>query len=374
MSVIIHIISSLNPQKGGPTRFVEDLASQQVKLGHRVSIFTLYDPLSVSDSPNILELRQNGIKIFREYGFTPYMISIRQLFALLRAARSADVIHIHSLYRFLQDFSLLILPFLNSKVLFSPHGALDPYLYSRANYSLFGVLCKRFVELCLAKSFTRLTFHFTTNDEKRLCAISRLVKKSVTIPIGIHPFPQPVRKTLGGPVHYIGYIGRFHFKKNLPTLIKAFAQARSCCPTLKLVLAGPSSTLYLQQLHNLVNDLDIKQHVEFLPHLNRLQVYQLLSKLHFFALPSYSENFGISVLEALSSGTPVITSPAVNLSTIIKNYTAGIIVNPEPEALSNAICRLIQDPVLYSSLSSNALCLSRSEFQWHELAPRYSSF
>ena len=66
----------------------------------------------------------------------------------------------------------------------------------------------------------------------------------------------------------------------------------------------------------------------------------LFQKSHFFVLPSYSENFGITVLEALFSKCPVITTTETAWGDLVK-YNAGIIVEPNVKSLSEGIKKMV---------------------------------
>jgi len=91
-----------------------------------------------------------------------------------------------------------------------------------------------------------------------------------------------------------------------------------------------------------------------------------------FVLPSYSEGFSMSVLEAMSTGTPIIASPVGALSDIIENNSNGILIEPgNPKELGQAIILLLEDINLREKISKNSRSLVLEMFSKEIVSQKY---
>jgi glycosyltransferase involved in cell wall biosynthesis len=83
-----------------------------------------------------------------------------------------------------------------------------------------------------------------------------------------------------------------------------------------------------------------------------------------FALPSYSENFGIAVLEAMACGVPVVVTPEVGLAEAVTCTGAGRVVVGDPEPLGRCLAELIARPDLRVSLGRAGRRAAEERFSW----------
>lgn len=102
------------------------------------------------------------------------------------------------------------------------------------------------------------------------------------------------------------FLSRVHPKKGILNLLKAWHSVRPV--NWRLVLAGPDDGGHLIEVQRLIADLSLQDSVEYVGEINGVAKASLYENADLFILPSYSENFGVVVLEALSSGLPVITT------------------------------------------------------------------
>jgi glycosyltransferase involved in cell wall biosynthesis len=126
---------------------------------------------------------------------------------------------------------------------------------------------------------------------------------------------------------------------------------------------------YLAQLHALVSELDLEEHVSFLG--EREDVPQLVAALDMLLVPSWQEPFGRSVLEAMASGVPVIATDVGGPAELLRNGTDGLLAPPrQPRAWAQAIGRLASDPGLSHAMTSAALEQVRQRFSASQHAAR----
>ena len=89
-----------------------------------------------------------------------------------------------------------------------------------------------------------------------------------------------------------------------------------------------------------------------------------------FVLPSYSENFGIAVVEAMAAGQPVVISKHVNICREVADAEAGLVVNTDPDEVARAMETLLDDPALAERMGMNGKRLVRDCFTWDSAGPR----
>src|SRR6476661_7165966 len=158
------------------------------------------------------------------------------------------------------------------------------------------------------------------------------------------------------------YVGNIKPHKNLVRLIEAFAALRHGeLDDLKLLIIGDEISK-LPALRRAVHSLKLHKHVRFLgyqPDDTLAILYRLASV---FVFPSLYEGFGLPPLEAMASGTPVVTSNLSSLPEVTGN--AALLVDPyNPEAIADGIARVITDRTLSDELRSKGLARAR-QFSW----------
>lgn len=179
------------------------------------------------------------------------------------------------------------------------------------------------------------------------------------------------RCTLGYPRASSSQPRGFDVRKNLPLLVRAFARALPDLPEgAVLVIPGqPHSdnpTLY-PPLEPLIRALGLEQRV-LLPgpvdEDEKVLWYQLATV---YAYPSLYEGFGLSPLEAMACGTPVIAVRCTSLPEVVGD--AGLLVEPDEHAFARALVRVLNDPVLQRTLRTRGLERAHT-FTWRRTAER----
>jgi glycosyltransferase involved in cell wall biosynthesis len=163
------------------------------------------------------------------------------------------------------------------------------------------------------------------------------------------------------------FFGRLTWKKGLDRLVHAFAGTRAG----RLAIVGTDDEGLAAQLAKLVRDLCITERVRILP---RTVVgpdkEHLFAQAALFVLPSYSENFGNTVLEAMRRGVPVVVTPEVGAAEIVRESGSGLIVKGETQTLGAAICQLTQDVSLARSMGEAGRRYAVSHYTWAQVAGR----
>ncbi len=165
---------------------------------------------------------------------------------------------------------------------------------------------------------------------------------------------------------FILAVGTLESRKNLVRLVQAFDKIRRARggPRM-LALAGPNGWRY-EEVYETVNRLGLKNEVRFLGYVSDLELVLLYSMADVVAFPSLYEGIGLTVLEAMACGAPVVCSNAGALPEVAGN--AALLVNPtDTDALGNMLLRLLRNPKLRALLSKKGQAQA-AKFTWEACA------
>jgi glycosyltransferase involved in cell wall biosynthesis len=146
----------------------------------------------------------------------------------------------------------------------------------------------------------------------------------------------------------------------------AFAEACRTVNDLHLVIAGPDDGMR-QQTERLIAEAQIGGRVTFLGMLDHARKLAAFRDAVMFALPSYSENFGIAVVEAMACGVPVAISDKVNIWREVQEAGAGLVAPTTVSAVADQIVRLAREPDLVA-MGARGRQLVEQRFAWDKIA------
>lgn len=180
--------------------------------------------------------------------------------------------------------------------------------------------------------------------------------KVVLIPNGIdlagpdRPIRHRIREINNTPV--IGTIGSLNLQKGQRYLIDAFKEVVQKYPlaSLEIIGVGPLR----KSIKDQVSSLKLERNISLLG--ARSDIRKYLKHWDVFVLPSISETFGISILEAMAAGVPVVASKVGGIPDIITNNKDGLLVEPgDPKGIVRAVSEILAHPVLAAKLKRNGL-------------------
>lgn len=172
------------------------------------------------------------------------------------------------------------------------------------------------------------------------------------------------------PARYILYLGGFDQRKNVPALIRAFARVRAALDqAYVLVIAGHPpqcrSRLFPDPQQE-VEKLGLQDAVTFIGWVAEADKPLLYAGASLFVYPSLYEGFGLPPLEAMASGTPVVTSNVASIPEVVGD--AAVLVDPTDEqALAEAMVRVLTDPALQAELRHQGQARAKG-FTWERTA------
>ncbi len=164
---------------------------------------------------------------------------------------------------------------------------------------------------------------------------------------------------------YILSVGELTPQKNLEGLIRAFAMLDA--PDVTLAIAGRANGSYREaRLEPLVRELGLGKRVRFLGVIPQPTLASLYAGASAFALPSFSEGFGLPVIEAMAAGTPVAASNRSSIPEIAGD--AALLIDPDdPRQLAGALDQILTDLPLREALARRGRENAR-RFRWDRAA------
>lgn len=174
------------------------------------------------------------------------------------------------------------------------------------------------------------------------------------------------RQRAGLPEQFLLFIGTLEPRKNLPTLLDAYARIAKDT-SVPLIIGGGKGWLY-DQIFAKAEQLNLGDRIRFAGYIDDADLPLWYAAATVFTLPSLYEGFGIPLIEAMACGTPVIASTSSSLPEIVGD--AGILVSPtDADALGAAMLQLLQSPELRADLRERGLLQAR-RFSWQTMAQR----
>jgi glycosyltransferase involved in cell wall biosynthesis len=376
---ILHVVPTYLPatRYGGPIFAVHGLCRSLAARGHHVVVFTTnVDGPNDSAVPRGVPVPLDGIHV----RYFPSTI-LRRIYWSPALSRALDsdlagftLVHLHSVFLWPTWAAARLAKKARIPYVISPRGMLVKELIERKSR--------------LAKSaWIRLIEKRNLENASAIHATSQLEAEEIqrfgwrlpgvaTIPNGIDEIIDEIEgsdsdgvskdvKELTAKQPLILFLGRISWKKGLDRLLHAFALTHGG----KLAIVGPDDENLTPRLAQLARDLQVADRVQFLPRTvlgpDKEYLYQ---SAKVFVLPSYSENFGNTVLEAMRRGVPVVVTPEVGSAEIVRESGAGIVVLGDPEPLSAAIGRFMEDPGLARSMGEAGKGHVMTYYSWARIA------
>jgi len=140
-------------------------------------------------------------------------------------------------------------------------------------------------------------------------------------------------------------------------LVEAFSRVAGRRDDVHLVLAGSGDADYVMRIAGMLRDHGTSDRATITGQLDDEEKLAVLRDADVFVLPSYGENFGISVVEAMACGLPVLISDKVGIWREIAEAEAGIVTTCQSEKIADAIERLLNDPGLRTALGQHGKTL-----------------
>jgi len=304
---------------------------------------------------------------------------IRRCQESIRDRNRPDIIHIHNVWENLQHHTARAAFAAGVPYLIRPCGMLDPWSLRQSKWKKRIMLALR-VRGNLSRA---AAIHYTTATERDLARPLKLKRPAIVEPNGVLLEPEirftgdDLRRRFKlGPGPVVLFFARLHPKKGVRVLVDAFSRVleRWDCDNRRptLLLAGPDESGTRAEIERQLASLPGRNQVLFTGLLNGDDKLMALQGSDLFALPSYQENFGISVVEALAGGTPVLISDQVNIYREIEAAGVGAATPVDAAAFANALYDWLTDTPRRSAAAAKAAEWAQTTYNWDTIANRWS--
>ncbi len=304
-----------------------------------------------------------GLVTFRAtgiWGFAPGM-----LLRMNRFVRGADFVSIHSIYSF-PVFAGYLLARLHRK----PYGVWPAGVFAPIQRRI-GAKKKWLYDKLVGRRIAdqASVFFFSAGGEREEAKCLDFKAPSVIIADGFDSsgyahlpakgsFRKRYLKGHEGPL--VLFLARLNPKKGLDLLAQTMRLVAEQRPDVRLAIVGPPDPPgYENEVRAWIKSAGIESKTVLTGMVDFETKLQALADADAYVLPSYAENFGFSVFEAMASGVPVVVSDSLNYAREIASAQAGFSLTRDPKNFADVILTLLGDPALRRRMGENGAAFSR---------------
>lgn len=329
---VLHVVSRVGTEASGPSYSVCSLARALASRGHEVGLYSVRD-----GRPPVLANFSH--EMFRPARFPPGLCRSPELLSALRsAAPASDVVHSHNLWLMPNIYPGWVTRGSRAKLVISPRGTLSTWALGNSRWK------KKIVWALAQRSVVKSAdcLHATAEAEYHDIRARGFEQPVCVIPNGIDlPSPAALEGTEARPKaeqRILLYVGRLHPGKGVDRLLQAWTRLAPQRPNWCLRIVGPDNRGHEAQLRALAAGLRTPR-VTFVGAAFGAEKWGEYRNADIYVLPTQSENFGLTVAEALACGTPVITTKGAPWSGLVQERCGWWLdhgVEPLFEALRSA--------------------------------------
>lgn len=373
---VLHVISNLDLRKGGTSKTAIDLTRAQAAAGLRVTLFANFGASDQLDDVS-RQIRAAGVALELVGPVRGKLQSHPETPTVLRKLLGAgvDVVHIHALWEDAQHRAAVEARRAGVPYVWLPQGMLDPWSLSQS------ALKKKIMLAWRTRGDLNgaASMHFTTDVERDLVAPLKLRPPVIIEPLGLDfaefanlppagefvtKFPQLAGKRI------VLFLSRVHHKKGLDLLFPAFARAGG--PNDVLVIAGPVADGYQPEIDRLIDAAGVRDRTLMAGMLWGRERLAAMVDATIFVLPSYQENFGIAVAEAVAVGCPTIISDQVNIWKELQSVGGAGIVQTNVDSVATMMEQWLADESLRRQHAQRGREFARLRYDWTQIAQRWA--
>ena len=355
---VLHVCGIYLPatEWGGPTYAVANYASALQGAGVDVEVFTTTargDRALPALEPGTRDVHGVRVSYFQAPAVHQSFIAPGLAAALVRRVREFDLVHAHMLWAFPGIAASRIADIAGVPYIVTPHGSLDPWSLEQRKW-----MKRAFLLASENRTLRRAALvHYTADAERDVVPLHLRGLRSVIVPNVIEPSDEP-----RVPGDDVVILGRIHLMKGFDILVPAMREVLASRPSARLVIAGPDEGGYRAEVERMISDAGIGAAVAFMGHIDAAARTRLLASAGLVVQPSFRENFGMAIAEAMAQGVPVVVSDRVNICDDVRRADAGLVVPRDASALARAILELLADPARRERMGEHGRRLVRERY------------
>ncbi|MGC9503699.1 hormogonium polysaccharide biosynthesis glycosyltransferase HpsP [Baaleninema sp.] len=376
---ILQIVPSISLVYGGPSQMVRGFSQALARQGADVTVITTDSNGDAGQPPLEVPLNQpisqDGytVRYFRCSPFRRYKFSLDLLRWLWTHAQEYDIAHIHALFSPLSSVSAWVARQRGLPYVLRPLGTLDPADLRKKQQlkKLYAALLER---ENLAKA---AAIHFTSSEEARISERFGVQTTDWVIPLGVTPPENPenadeILQELGidrtRPL--LLFMSRIEPKKGLDLLIPALERLVAAGFDFQFALAGsnPQDPQFEKSIVDRIASSSLKNRSIVTGFVGGEVKAALLHGADLFVLPSYYENFGIAVAEAMAVGTPVAISDRVQIWEAVQGSKSGWVSLCTVDSVFDRLSQALSDLEECQKRGNNARRYASQYYSWDAIA------
>lgn len=371
---------------GGQNVYVAELAIQLAQLGYEIDIFTRRDHPKDKEvhefapGVRVILITAGPPTLVPKEELLPYMLPFRKEMEkfITRNKLNYELIHANFFMSGVVAMELkekLDLPFVITfhalgHIRSLHQGEMDRFPAERTD-----------LERLIVKNADKIIAECPQDESDLIKYYQAAPEKILTIPCGFNPehfYPLPkveCRRLLNLEQNdrVVLQLGRMVRRKGIDNVIEAFAKVNLNQPAKLVIVGGESSDMEndieLNRLRNLANELGVLAQVCFVGRKNRDELKYYYGAADVFLTTPWYEPFGITPLEAMACGTPVIGSRVGGIKHTVVDGVTGYLVDPKsPEELAQKLNELLPDQERLLSMGKNAIEHVNKNFTWRQVA------
>lgn len=374
---VLHVIPSISLSLGGPSQVVINEVKYLRQCGVDAEIVTTNDDgEKILDVPLNQRIEYQDVPVYflprfnprlKEFIFSPAITSW-----LWQNISNYDLINTHYIFSYAPTCAAAIARFKHIPYIMRTIGQLTPWALQQSK------LKKEIYSLLIEKNNLNhaSAIHCTAPGEAEDVKKFGIKTPTFVLPLGVNSSPKIENAQAKLRHNYnildskkiILFLSRLHYKKRPDFLIDALAKLKQQRDDFYLILAGSGEVDYIEYLQEKITLGNLNNHCTFAGFVEGETKDLLLQGADLFVLPSFSENFGLAIAEAMAVGCPVIVTKGIQIAPQIADYQAGLMIENTEENLIEAIIKLLDSSALRQQLGINGKNLVQQKYSWNAIA------
>lgn len=367
---ILHVISAMTVEAGGPPFVCAGLAEAQARRGHEVAIATVDYP----GQQRVAVASGVGVEYFPLRGTPRYAASPALGAWLSGHAAAYDIAHLHSIWQYPTFAAAKACQRSGIPYVVLLNGMLDVYSVGHRNYWLKflywhwrekhilrcarALHCLNLAEIRRAASWIGTMPKFVAGNGVSSAELAALPGRG-----GFRArHPEIGERPLAL------FLSRLHPKKGLDRLLPAWQELLEQQPEAVLVIAGTGAADYVAALDKLIAECRLTGRVIRVGQLAGRDKWAALVDADVFVLPSHQEGFSMAITEAMAAGCPVVVTEECNFDEVEPHQAGRIIRGGDMQAFVEAVAEILEDGGLRATYSRNGRRLVETRFTWERIA------